>query len=158
MPFRSIAADIYNRDRGTNLLNLASLTGAMGTIYRNSDNAARAVELFKEEIGYVEEAIAAGMIEAHDEKLAIAYEHMAVATQQLGNYEEAAEWHTKNLDILLKYYKEDQVNIALAYVNQSWSLWKMGKLDDASRTLEWVLQTAQTALECNPQDFQAARA
>lgn len=152
-----MAADIYGKDRENNLLNLAFLYGTIGTIYRNSDNAARAVEYFRDEITCIEEAVALGKIEPHHMQIRVAYEHMANATQQLKNYDEASKWHRKNLDLLNGFHPENKMRLAMSYVNQSWSLWKTGKLDEASQTLEWVLQTAEAALEVNPKDHQALR-
>jgi hypothetical protein len=83
---------------------------------------------------------------------------MAVATHQLIHYDEAFTWHDKNLQILLEYYKEDVINLAIAFVNKCWALWKTGQLDEAEQTLDWVLATSQTALDMNNQDFQACRA
>ncbi|KAK5626724.1 hypothetical protein RRF57_002439 [Xylaria bambusicola] len=60
-----IAIRIYNRDRTENLIYLAQLQGMTRTIYRNSDNAWKSIEYFKEEIELYEEAIKAQQIERH---------------------------------------------------------------------------------------------
>ncbi len=152
-----LAVNIYGKDRENNILNLAFLYGTIGTIYRNSDNAARAVEYFRDEITCIEEAVALGKIEPYNIQIGVAYEHMANATQQLEHYDEASTWHRKNLDLLNEYHPENKMRLAMSYVNQSWSLWKTGKLDEASQTLAWVLQTAEAALEVNAKDHQALR-
>ena len=157
-PFYAIARQIYNRDRANNLLRLAFLAGTQGTMERNSDNAVQAVVHFAEEIKLYEEAGRTGMIEAHSLKLAGAYEHMAVGTQQRGDYAGPAIWHTRNIDILQKYHPNDLDDIAMAYVNKSWSLWRTGKLEEASQMLTEVLSYTQTSLGRNPKDFQALRA
>jgi tetratricopeptide (TPR) repeat protein len=88
-PYFALAIDIYSQEHDLNLTKLASLEGTLGTISRNSDNAADAVQHFRREISLYAEAVSKGMIKAHDEKVAGAYEHMALATQQLGQYDEA---------------------------------------------------------------------
>lgn len=115
------------------------------------------MEYFREEINLLEEAVNAGQIEENPERLAYAYEHMAVAVQQLGDYETAFVWHGKSLHILENFHAADKSGILLGHVNKSWALWKFGALDEASRLLELVLVEAQEILEENSEDFQAGR-
>jgi hypothetical protein len=65
------------------------------------------VHLFSSE-GEVREAVNAGQIEENPERLAYAYEHMAVAVQQLGDYETAFVWHGKSLHILENFHAADR--------------------------------------------------
>jgi len=96
-------------------------------------------------------------MEPKHERLAYAYEHMAVALQQLGDYEGAFVWHARNLHILENFHAEDRSGILLAYVNKSWAMWKSGALSEISTLLEWVLKEAQEILEKNSEQFLARR-
>lgn len=98
-----------------------------------------------------------GQIEENPERLAYAYEHMAVAVQQPGDYDTAFLWHGKSLHILETFHAADWSGILLGHVNRSWTLWKSGALDEASRLLKLVLVEAQEILEENSEDFQAGR-
>ncbi|KAF2829979.1 hypothetical protein CC86DRAFT_379468 [Ophiobolus disseminans] len=161
-PYFPLARTIYTQSLPQSLpqslLKLASLSGTQGTLARNSDNAARAIEHFGMEIAFYEEAVKNNMTEPHDIRLAGAYEHMALGTQQLGAYDEAFEWHEKNIETLTKYHKDEVIDIAIAHVNRSWALWKTNKPDEAEKVLEGVLDTVRAALEGNSHNFQARRA
>jgi tetratricopeptide (TPR) repeat protein len=134
-----IARNIYNDERDLKLTKLAFLEGTIGTIHRNLDDAVSAMQHFRQELSLYGEAANKGMIKAYDKKVAIAYEHMAVATQQLGLYDEAFIWHKNNLQIMRTHYAEDVIGLAMALVNKSWALWKTGKLDEAEEdsTGDW---------------------
>ncbi|KAH6621468.1 hypothetical protein B0J18DRAFT_481043 [Chaetomium sp. MPI-SDFR-AT-0129] len=157
LPYFDLAIKIYGIERAKNLRYLAFLHGTAGTIYRNSDNAKKAVTYFGVEISLYEEAIKTGRMEPNHERLAYAYEHMAVALQQLGDYNGAFIWHARNLHILENFHPEDRAGILLAYVNKSWAMWKSGALSETSVLLEWVLKEAQEILEKNSEEFLACR-
>ncbi|PGH08463.1 hypothetical protein AJ80_07862 [Polytolypa hystricis UAMH7299] len=98
------------------------------------------VEHFRQEIQCLDEAVHGKQITSHHLRIAMAYEHMAVGTQQLGKYEEAFTWHGKNLEILLNHHPDAANDISVTYL------------------LELVLGNAQSALEKNSKDFQTCRA
>jgi hypothetical protein len=64
-------------------------------------------------------------------------------------------WHEKNIQILREHYADDVISLALAFVNKSWGLWKTGRLEEAERSLERVLETV---VGVDGKDFQACRA
>ncbi|KAH8907383.1 hypothetical protein BR93DRAFT_977327 [Coniochaeta sp. PMI_546] len=143
LPYFDIAIRIYSRERENNLKYLAFLQGTAGNIYRNTDNAAKAVEYFREEINLLEEAVNVGNLEENPERLAYAYEHMAVAVQQLGDYDTAFLWHGKSLHILENFHAADRSGILLGHVNRSWALWKSGawmRHRDYSSWSSWKLR------------------
>ncbi|KAI0105658.1 hypothetical protein GGR51DRAFT_571606 [Nemania sp. FL0031] len=157
LPYFDIAIRIYNRDRTKNLIYLAQLQGRAGTIYRNSDNALVSMQYFREEIELYQEAIKAQQIEEHSAGLAYAYEHIGLATQQLGRYAEALSWHGKNIFILENFHSDDKSGLLLALVNKSWAMWKSGLLDETAALLESVIKEAQEILDRNSEQYQARR-
>lgn len=157
VPFFDIAIQIYDKDRANNLKHLAFLQGTAGSIHRNSDNAAKALEYFEQEIKLYEAAILSGQMEEHHEQLAYSYEHKALALQQLGRYSEAFIWHGKNLEILENHHANDRAGLLLAYVNKSWAMWKTGRLVETATLLEGIVKEAQLLLDKNSDEFQARR-
>lgn len=159
LPYFDVPIEIYNKERAQNLKYFAFLQGTAGTIHRNSDQAATAVQYFEEEIKICNEAKDMGQIYDDEGRpmLSYAYEHMANATQQLGRYQEAFNWQSKNLEILENLPGDNQVALLKSYVNKTWALWKVGRLEDASTLLERVIRETQPMLARNSEDFQARR-
>jgi tetratricopeptide (TPR) repeat protein len=153
-PYFPLATLILALQRTTNLTRLAFLSGTRGTMARNFDNAARAVTYFREESAFYDEAVTQGLLPAHEERVAGAYEQMALATQQLRMYDEAFVWHAKNISILEESHSEKTVDLAIAWVNKSWALCRTGRWDEAEGVLIGVLKT----VESNDGEFQARRA
>ncbi|KAI1147559.1 hypothetical protein F4825DRAFT_455381 [Nemania diffusa] len=142
---------------GTEIYTLMHRFFWTGTIYRNSDDALKSMQYFQEEIKLYEEAIKTKQVEEHAAGLAYAYEHMGLATQQLGRYVEAFSWHEKNIFILENFHSDDKSGLLLALVNKSWAMWKSGLLDETAALLESVVKEAQEILTRNMEQYQARR-
>lgn len=73
--------------------------GSYGSMLRNSDNAQKAYEVFSTEIELVRRAVREGLLNESPKDLTRSYIHLANASQQLRDYNEAVKWHEQVIQI-----------------------------------------------------------
>lgn len=143
----------------TSLVTVARMHGLYGSMLRNSDDAQRAYEVFKMELKLVQRAERDGLLADPPKDITRSYIHLANASQQLQNYNEAVQWHEQAAQIR-EQKMDDPVGLSMAYINYSWCLWKRnhdGDWEKASILLNRVMEMSRGILADAPSSLGANR-
>jgi tetratricopeptide (TPR) repeat protein len=141
------AESICKRHGQNQSIILANLYSTYGTIYRNCKNPTKARKFFELAIERREAAVAKGLMESSNIRLADAYMHLGSALLSLNDIPQSLDFHLRAINIREQHRDCEPQILALSYINSGWAYWQDNQLDKAAEVLEKSLQIMEALQE-----------